>query len=121
MFSVSIRSRVAPTSRIDLTPALTTRIGVVESASRSADSSKVTDASRCTPPRPPVANTWIPAAWAIIAVAATVVPPERPRAIAIGRSRMLILTLSSAAASRSISDSLSPTTASPSTTPMVAG
>src|SRR3546814_2090999 len=44
---------VAPTSRIDFTPAQTTVIALRDRVVRSADSSKVEDASRCTPPRPP--------------------------------------------------------------------
>jgi hypothetical protein len=59
--SVSSRSSVAPTSRIDFTPAQTTVIGVLASVPRSADSSHVSRASRCTPPSPPVANVPIPA------------------------------------------------------------
>ena len=62
MLSVSSRSSVAGTSRIDFTPAQTTRIRVRLSVVRSADSSQVSRAPRCTPPRPPVANTAIPAA-----------------------------------------------------------
>ena len=73
--SVSSRSSVAPTSRIDFTPAQTTVIGVPASVPRSADSSHVSRASRCTPPSPPVANTPMPARTASAEVAATVVAP----------------------------------------------
>ena len=54
---------------------------------RSADSSKVSPACRCTPPSPPVANTPIPAPAASSAVLETVVAPLRPSAAATGRSR----------------------------------
>ena len=47
-----------------MTPAQTTAIGVRARVTRSADSSKVCAASRCTPPSPPVAKTPIPAAAA---------------------------------------------------------
>ena len=75
---------MAPTSRIDFTPAHTTVIGVRASVPRSADSSHVSRASRCTPPSPPVANTRIPARAASAEVAATVVAPCAPRAAAGG-------------------------------------
>ena len=78
--SVSSRSRVAGTSRIDFTPAHTTVTGAAASAARSADSSQVSRAPRCTPPSPPVANTRMPASRARYAVAATVVAPVSPRA-----------------------------------------
>ena len=42
-------------------------------------------APMCTPPIPPVAKTRIPAAWAAIIVAATVVAPHSPDAIASPR------------------------------------
>ena len=58
--SVSSRSRVAPTSRIDFTPAHTTSTPVRDSVVRSADSSKVSCAPRWTPPSPPVAKTVMP-------------------------------------------------------------
>ena len=44
-------------------------------------------APRWTPPMPPVANTRIPAAWHAIIVAATVVAPHAPPAIAAARFR----------------------------------
>ena len=87
MPSVSRRSRVDPTSRIDFTPAQTTVIGVDARVTRSADSSKVSAAPRCTPPSPPVANTRMPARAASSEVDATVVAPVRPSATAAGRSR----------------------------------
>ena len=89
--SDSRRSSVAPTSSSDFTPAHTTTIGVRASVARSADSSKLTFASRCTPPRPPVANTPMPARAARCAVEATVVAPSPPRAITGPRSRTLHL------------------------------
>src|SRR5216684_3495757 len=74
-------------SRMDFTPAETTVIGVLDSTVRSADSSKVSLAPRCTPPRPPVANTRMPARAASTDVAATVVPPVTFLAIAMAMSR----------------------------------
>ena len=44
-------------------------------------------AARCTPPIPPVAKTRIPAAWAAIIVAETVVAAQPPRAIAAREAR----------------------------------
>src|SRR5919199_1754773 len=73
-------------SRIDFTPAQTTQIPTRASVSRSADSSKVSRAPRCTPPRPPVANTRIPARSARWAVAATVVAPSAPQAVGDDRA-----------------------------------
>ena len=49
-------------SRIDFTPAQTTQIPTRASVPRSADSSKLSRAPRCTPPSPPVANTRMPGA-----------------------------------------------------------
>ena len=82
---------MAATSRIDLTPEATTRTGVRESAVRSADSSKLSAAPRCTPPSPPVAAIDTPTAWASAIVAATVVAPLAPSAAAGPRSRALSL------------------------------
>ena len=65
MLRVSKRSRVAATSRIDFTPDETTVIGVRDSVVKSALSSKLSLAPRCTPPRPPVAKSEIPASDAI--------------------------------------------------------
>ena len=112
---------MAPTSRIDFTPAHTTPIGVWPSVVRSADSSQVSRASRCTPPSPPVANTRMPTRLASNAVLATVVAPSLPRAAAGPRSRTLSLAICSAVAMCSSSASLSPTTGSPRMTPIVAG
>jgi hypothetical protein len=67
-------------SRIDFTPEQTISTGVVATTSRSADTSHVSRAPRCTPPRPPVPNTRMPAWWARAVVEATVVAPLRPRA-----------------------------------------
>ena len=119
--SVSSRSSVAPTSRIDFTPAQTTTIGVRASVVRSADSSKVAFASRCTPPRPPVAKTPMPAAAATALVAATVVAPSAPVAAATARSRTESLATPSAPARCSIWSSSRPTISSPPIMPMVAG
>ena len=44
-------------------------------------------APRCTPPMPPVTNTWIPAMCAAIIVPDTVVPPVRPCQIQQGINR----------------------------------
>ena len=54
---------------------------------RSAETSKVSPAPRCTPPIPPVAKTGIPAIAAIRIVAATVVAPSKPRPTTNGKSR----------------------------------
>src|SRR5664279_4658560 len=95
--------------------------GIWDRATRSADSSYVWDAPRCTPPRPPVGKTLMPARCARKAVAATVVPPLAPRAIATGRSRIEhLIALSSRLSSRS-SSVLSPTVTRPCSTPTVAG
>ncbi len=107
-------------SRIDFTPAETTVIGTSESTLRSADSSNVSDAPRCTPPRPPVAKTRMPARSAMYEVAATVVAPLPPRASTIGRSRTLSLGMSSPAM-RTSSSSVSPALSWPSSTAIVAG
>ena len=120
--SVSRRSSVAGTSRIDFTPAQTTAIRVRgQSVTRSADSSKVRAASRCTPPSPPVANTPMPAAAAIALVLATVVAPSTPAAAATGRSRTDSLATPSPVASRVNCASSSPTTIWPPIMPIVAG
>src|SRR5690348_12665536 len=107
-------------SRIDFTPEQTTTIGVSASTSRSADTSKVSAAPRWTPPRPPVANTRIPPAAAIAAVAATVVAPSRRSAYAGARSRRDSLT-SSVLQTRSSSSPVRPILGSPSRTAIVAG
>ena len=118
---VSNRSSVAPTSRIDFTPAQTTAIGQLPRIPRSADSSKVAPALRWTPPMPPVANTRIPAREASSAVAATVVPPVARCAAATGRSRALSFRAFSVPASRWSSSSSSPTWTTPSSIAIVAG
>ena len=118
---VSSRSSVAAMSRMDFTPADTTVIRQRPRTPRSADSSKVVPASRCTPPIPPVANTRMPAREASNAVAATVVPPVVPWAMATGRSLTLSLTAASLPASRSSSSASSPTWGTPSIMAIVAG
>ncbi len=112
---------MAPTSRIDFTPAHTTSTPVRDSVVRSADSSKVSCAPRWTPPRPPVAKTVMPAAAARCAVEATVVEPTPPRAAIAASSRTLTLVASSSLASRSRAASSSPIRACPSITATVAG
>ena len=119
--SVSSRSSVAGTSRIDLTPEQTTVTGVVESEVRSADSSQVSRAWRWTPPRPPVAKTRMPARCARWLVAATVVAAFFPRATTVAISRTLTLTMSSRSATRVSSSSESPMRTLPSRIAMVAG
>ena len=119
--SVSSRSSVAAMSRIDLTPADTTVMRQRPRMPRSADSSKVVPASRCTPPIPPVANTRMPACEASSAVAATVVPPVGPWAMATGRSRTLSFTAASLPASRSSSSPRGRRAATPSSIAIVAG
>ena len=104
-----------------MTPAQTTQMPVRESATRSADSSHVSCASRCTPPSPPVANRRMPARAATCAVAATVVAPLAPRAAASGRSRALHLATSSRVATASSSASPRPTCTVPSSSAIVAG
>ena len=88
---------------------------------RSADSSKVSWAPRCTPPSPPVAKTVTPARAARWAVEATVVDPTPPRAATDASSRTLTFMASSSFASRSRAASSSPTRAWPSMTATVAG
>ena len=46
---------------MDLTPEHTTATGVRASVARSAETSQLSRASLCTPPRPPVAKSFIPA------------------------------------------------------------
>src|SRR6266566_1107931 len=117
---VSSRSSVAGMSRMDFTPAETTVIGVLDSTVRSADSSKVSLAPRCTPPSPPVANTRMPARAASTDVAATVVPPVAFLAIAMAMSRLPTLTADSSVAMRSSSPGVRPTLGTPSTRAIVA-
>src|SRR3984957_16612820 len=107
-------------SRVDFTPADTTVIGVAASTVRSADSSGDSAKPRCTPPRPPVANTRIPALAARGGGAATVGPAVRRRAIASPRSRTLTLMTDSSRAIRSKSGPSRPTLGTPSITAIVA-
>ena len=89
---VSRYSSVSGTSRIAFGPAHTTATGVRASSSRSAEMSNDAgapppdpSAPRWTPPMPPVENTRMPADSAAIIVAATVVAPQPPDAIAAPR------------------------------------
>src|SRR5256884_4504767 len=107
-------------SRMDFTPAETTVTGVLDSTVRSADSSKVSLAPQCTPPRPPVANARTPARAASTDVAATVVPPVTFLATAMAMSRLLTLTTVSSVAMRSSSPGVRPTRGTPSTIAIVA-
>src|SRR4051812_366041 len=108
-------------SRIDFTPAQTTQIPTRASVPRSADSSNVSRAPRCTPPSPPVANTRMPARSATCAVAATVVAPCPPRVSTGARSRTPHLRTPSVSASSASDASSSPTRSSPAMTAIVAG
>ena len=73
---VSSTSSVSFRSRIAFAPAQTTITGVWASSSRSAETSIVVSAPRCTPPMPPVAKTEMPAMCAMSIVVATVVAPS---------------------------------------------
>ena len=108
-------------SRMLFTPAETTATSVVESSVRSALTSKDCCAPRCTPPRPPVTKTRIPASAASRIVEATVVAPWPPRATTYGRSRMLTLSTSPLLASSSRSSSPRPIRGRPCSTAIVAG
>ena len=112
---------MAGTSRIDFTPAHTTSTGTRPSTARSADTSWVCAAPRCTPPNPPVAKTRMPARHAKALVDATVVAPVRPSAAATPRSRSESLSTSSAAHNRCSAASSSPTCTTPSSIAIVAG
>ena len=82
----------AARSRNALAPAHTVMTGWWASASRSALTSPVSSAPRCTPPIPPVANTSIPADAASATDAETVVAPNSHRcATATARSRSAAL------------------------------
>lgn len=72
---VSKYSKVLGISKIDFAPAETTATYVLPNSLKSADMSKVFSAPLCTPPIPPVTKIFIPAYWAHIIVAATVVEP----------------------------------------------
>ena len=81
-------------------------------------------APMCTPPMPPVANTRIPAACAAIIVAATVVAPQPPDAIASAEVRPRDLAHGAARApSRAprAGRAVSPTSSRPSFSATVAG
>ena len=80
-------------------------------------------APRCTPPIPPVANTRIPAAWHAIIVAATVVAPQPPPAIAAARLRRDTFSTDPRGAVPSVSRSSreSPTSSRPALSATVAG
>ena len=119
--SVSSRSSVAPTSRIDFTPEQTIVTPVRASVVRSADSSQLSRASRWTPPSPPVAKTRIPARAARWEVEATVVAAEPPAAITGARSRSPAFANPGPSASASSASSSSPIRTSPATTAIVAG
>ena len=112
---------MAPTSRIDFTPEQTTVMGVTDRVVRSADSSQLSRACRCTPPRPPVANTRMPASQARWLVAATVVAPQPPRLTSVATSRTLTLTTSSRLATWSRASSSRPIRTRPSRMAIVAG
>ena len=107
------RRRRGSTSRRRRPPRSPSRASV----SRSADSSQLSRASRCTPPSPPVANTRMPARAARCAVAG-----DRGAAVpAAGgdrraRSRTPHFTTSSRSAISLSASSSSPTRASPRTT-----
>ncbi len=119
---VSRYSSVRPRSRMALAPAQTTSTGVRPSSSRSAEISIVVSAPRCTPPMPPVANTWIPARCAMIIVVATVVAPSAPRATSTGRSRREAFVTAGPVLPRySISSAVSPAFSLPLITQIVAG
>ena len=118
---VSSASSVFGISRIALAPAETTVTGVRANSSRSAEMSKLVSAPWCTPPMPPVAKTAIPAPWAAIMVAATVVPPVSPSAQAKARSARDSLSVPLAFANVSASVADRPMRIVPSMTAMVAG
>ena len=77
--------------------------------------------SRWAPPMPPVAKRRMPARWASIIVAATVVAAVRRCATATARSRRLAFSTSSLWARLRSSSSVRPTVGRPSSTAMVAG
>ncbi len=109
-----------------LAPAQTTIMGVRPSSMRSAETSMLLSAPRCTPPMPPVTNESMPALAATTIVPATVVPPARLKARAGARSRRLTLTAGSvrgvAGSARAVSSaSERPTRTRPSRSAMVAG
>ena len=117
-------SNVRPMSKIDLGPDATTATGVRPSSVRSADTSiarrnqvwkrqktqySQTSPPRCTPPKPPVAKTRIPARCARTIVPAMVVPPYALEAHAAAMSLLETLTLDLASASSTNCSFESPT------------
>ena len=113
--------RVRGRSRTALAPADTTAMGIRASAVRSAETSPLSLASRCTPPMPPVANTLIPLACAANMVAATVVEPGWPDETAAARLLRLIFRMFGVVASCSSSACVRPIRMAPPMIPMVAG
>ena len=118
--SVSSSSAVAGTSSSDLTPDETTSACVVASACRSADTSGGVGQPRWTPPSPPVAMKRIPAARQTASVPPTVVAPTRALHDSGGEVARPELARGRRRTAAS-SSSVSPTTISPSSTPIVAG
>ena len=117
-------SSVRPISKMDLGPDATTATGVRPSSVRSADTSiarrdqiwqkhkmqySQTSPPRCTPPKPPVAKTRIPARCARTIVPAMVVPPYVLDAHAAAISLLETLTLGFASASSTNCSFESPT------------
>jgi hypothetical protein len=117
-------SSVRPISKMDLGPDATTATGVRPSSVRSADTSiakrnqiwqthsmqhSQTSPPRCTPPKPPVAKTRIPARCARTIVPAIVVPPYVLEAQATAISLLETLTLGFASASSTNCSFESPT------------
>ena len=110
---------MAGTSSSDLTPDETTSARVCASACRSAETSGGVGQPRWTPPRPPVAMKWMPAALQTASVPPTVVAPTAPCTTAAARSRGPSLRADSS--NRASSPSVSPMWISSSSTPIVAG
>ena len=114
--SSSVRAR----SRKTLAPAHTVTTGCRARASRSALTSPVSEAPRCTPPMPPVANTATPPRCASATDADTVVAPTgHPCATATARSRSAALRAGPRI--RSCSSGARPSRATPSSTAVTAG
>ena len=118
---VSKRSNVAATSRMDFAPALTTKTGIEANECRSADSSQVSWAPRCTPPKPPVAKNEMPAALAMCEVAATVVAALNFLALTVAKSLMEAFKMLVSLAIRSKPSESKPTFITPSIMAIVAG
>mmetsp|Transcript_17788 Transcript_17788/g.15563 ORF Transcript_17788/g.15563 Transcript_17788/m.15563 type:complete len:285 (-) Transcript_17788:140-994(-) len=120
--NVSSISMVLGISRIDLQPAETTATGVLPNSIRSAEISIVFATPLCTPPIPPVTKTLIPAKWAKIIVAATVVLPLSLLTRTFARSLLEhFLTVLPAFANLSINSSVNPILILPSMIAIVAG